>query len=41
MNSSEQQWPLSKPLFIGLIVAGYAAAVLCFYYMFNPANLQL
>ena len=41
MNSSEQQWLLSRPLFIALIVAGYAAAAVRFFFMFNHANLQL
>jgi hypothetical protein len=41
MNSPEQKWPLSEPLFIALICAGYAAVAVCFFFMFNHANLQL
>jgi hypothetical protein len=41
MNSPEQKWPLSEPLFVALIVAGYAALAVCFFFMFNHANLQL
>jgi hypothetical protein len=41
MDLPEQKWPLSEPLFIALICAGYAAAAMCFFFMFNHANLQL
>jgi hypothetical protein len=42
MESSEKpRSPLSGPLFIALVGAGYAAVALCYYFMFNHANLQL
>ncbi len=42
MTPSEQsQSPLSEPLFIALVVAGYIAIALAYYFMFNHANLQL
>jgi len=39
--SDKSQWPLSEPLFIALVCAGYVAVALAFYFMFNHANLQL
>jgi hypothetical protein len=42
MESSEKpRSPLSRPLFIALVGAGYAAVALGYYFMFNHANLQL
>ena len=42
MESLEKpQSPLSQPLFIALIGAGYVAVALAYYFMFNHANLQL
>jgi hypothetical protein len=35
------QPPLSEPLFIILVGAGYVAVALAYYFMFNHANLQL
>jgi hypothetical protein len=39
--SDKSQWPLSEPLFIVLVCAGYVAVALAYYFMFNHANLQL
>jgi hypothetical protein len=42
MTPSEQsRSPLSEPLFIALVCAGYIAVALAYYFMFNHANLQL
>jgi hypothetical protein len=42
MTPSEQsQSPFSESLFIALVVAGYIAIALAYYFMFNHANLQL
>jgi hypothetical protein len=40
-SSQKAQSPLSKPLFIALVGAGYVAVTLAYYFMFNHANLQL
>jgi hypothetical protein len=39
--SDKSQSPLSEPLFIALVCAGYLAAAPAYYFMFNHANLQL
>ena len=39
--SDKAQWPLTEPLFIALVCAGYVAVALAYYFMFNHANLQL
>jgi hypothetical protein len=39
--SDKSQSPLSEPLFIALVCAGYVAVALAYYFMFNHANLQL
>ncbi len=42
MTSSETgQWEFSEPLFLVLICAGYVALALCFFFMFNQANLHI
>jgi hypothetical protein len=42
MTPSEQsQSPLSEPLFVALVIAGYIAIAVAYYFMFNHANLQL
>ena len=38
---NKSQSPLSEPLFIALVGAGYIAVALAYYFMFNHANLQL
>jgi hypothetical protein len=39
--SDKSHSPLSEPLFIALVCAGYLAVALAYYFMFNHANLQL
>ncbi len=39
--SQQSQSPLSEPLFIALVAAGYIAVAIAYYFMFNHANLQL
>ena len=41
VTSDKSQSPLTDPLFIALVCAGYAAVALAYYFMFNHANLQL
>jgi hypothetical protein len=42
MDSSDKwQSPLSEPLFIALVSAGYLAVALAYYFMFNHASLQI
>jgi hypothetical protein len=40
-TSDKSQWPLSEPLFVALVSAGYIAVAVAYYFMFNHANLQL
>ena len=40
-TSDKSQSPLTDPLFIALVSAGYAAVALAYYFMFNHANLRL
>jgi hypothetical protein len=40
-SSVDSEWPLSEPLFVALICAGYVAAALCFFFMFNNVSLHV
>jgi hypothetical protein len=40
-SSVDSEWPLSEPLFVALICAGYVAAALCFFFMFNNVGLHV
>jgi hypothetical protein len=33
------EWPLTKPLFVGLVTAGYVVSVFAFLFMFNVFRL--